>query len=77
MNPESELMGKVRMANTVVQAARDLMFDVYEDGETMLSPSKAEEIVCIMQTIETALSSMKPLVEEFRAIGARRKAHAS
>lgn len=75
MNPESELMGKMRLANTVVHSARDLMREVYEDGESMLQPNKTDELVKIMSEIEAALTDIRPIVGEFHALASRRAPH--
>jgi len=71
----TEVMGKMRMANTALGAAAIEMQDAYENSDVMLPPTKAEELVKIVKEMRASLAQIEPIVEEFHSLGTRRVNH--
>lgn len=71
----TEVMGKMRLANTTLGSAAIEMEDAYENSDVMLTPAKAEELAKIVGEMEASLARIKPVVAEFSALGARRVHH--
>lgn len=72
-NPEQELMGKMRIAHTTVQTARDCAREVYEDTDAMISPLKVDEMVRILSDLKVFLVEIEPIAKEFQDLATRRR----
>ena len=73
MNPESEVMGKMRVAHTAVLSARDTLREMYEESEDMLAPQKTQELKRMVAEIGDALEDIKPVLAVFLDLAERRK----
>lgn len=69
-----ETMGKMRLAGSTLENARAELREMYEAGDEMLTPAKADELVKIVREMKVAIADMEPIIEEFHALGERRKA---
>lgn len=73
MNPENEVMGKMRTAHTAVLSARDTLREMYEETDAMLPGPKATELNRLVKEIDDALEDMKPPINVFLDLAERRK----
>lgn len=73
MNPESEVMGKMRVAYTAILSARDTLREMYEESQAMLAPEKTTELEKMVKEIEAAVGDIKPVIDVFLDLAERRK----
>lgn len=72
-NQASELMGKMRLASSTLQAGADLADEIWQEGEVMISPLQAAELANIVQAFHEFVNRIETVVDRFSSVAESRR----